>query len=87
MGCADGGLGVIREGALADVIVVDLQKPHLQPVHNVVSNVVYCGKASDVETVVVGGRIVVENRRIEGVDLPELYRGVAGAVARIKAAQ
>jgi len=87
MGCADGGLGVIREGALADVIVVDLQKPHLQPVHNVVSNVVYCGKASDVETVVVGGRIVVENRRIEGVDLPELYRGVAGAVARIKAAK
>ena len=85
MGCADGGLGVIREGALADVIVVDLQKPHLQPVHNVVSNVVYCGKASDVETVVVGGRIVVENRRIAGVDLPELYRGVAEAVARIKA--
>ena len=85
MGCADGELGVIREGALADVIVVDMQKPHLQPVHNVVSNVVYCGKASDVETVVVGGRIVVENRRIAGVDLPELYRGVAEAVARIKA--
>lgn len=87
MGCADGELGVIREGALADLIVVDLQKPHLQPVHNVVSNVVYCGKASDVETVVVGGRIVVENRRIGGVDLPELYRGVAEAVARIKAAK
>lgn len=85
MGCADGELGVIREGALADVIVVDMQKPHLQPVHNVVSNVVYCGKASDVETVVVGGRIVVENRRIAGVDLPELYRGVAEAVERIKA--
>ena len=87
MGCADGELGVIREGALADVIVVDLQKPHLQPVHNVVSNVVYCGKASDVETVVVGGRIVVEDRRIEGVDLPELYRGVAEAVERIKASR
>ena len=85
MGCADGELGVIREGALADVIVVDMQKPHLQPVHNVVSNVVYCGKASDVDTVVVDGRIVVENRRIAGVDLPELYRGVAEAVARIKA--
>ena len=86
MGYADGELGVIRTGALADVIVVDMQKPHLQPVHDVVSNVVYCGKASDVETVVVGGRIVVENRRIGGIDLPELYRGVAEAVARIKAA-
>lgn len=83
LGYADGTLGVVREGALADLIVVDLQKPHLQPVHNVVSNLVYCGKASDVDTVMVDGRIVVENRRIAGVDLPELYAEVAEAVARI----
>ena len=74
-----------REGALADLIVVDLQKPHLQPVNDVVSNLVYCGKASDVDTVVVDGRIVVENRCVAGVDLPALYAGVAAAVARIKA--
>ena len=85
MGYADGELGVLREGALADLIVVDLQKPHLQPVHDVVSNLVYCGKAADVDTVVVDGRIVVEGRRIEGVDLPELYDRVAGAVRRITA--
>lgn len=87
MGYADGELGVLREGALADLIVVDLQKPHLQPIHDVVSNLVYCGKASDVETVVVDGRIVVDNRRIEGLDLPDLYARVAEAVARIKAAR
>ena len=86
MGYADGELGVLREGALADLIVVDLQKPHLQPVHDVVSNLVYCGKASDVDTVVVDGRIVVENRRIEGVDLPALYAGAAEAVRRITTA-
>ncbi|HIY14170.1 MAG TPA: amidohydrolase [Candidatus Alistipes cottocaccae] len=86
MGCADGELGVLREGALADLIVVNLQKPHLQPIHDVVSNLVYCGKASDVDTVVVDGRIVVENRRIEGVDLPALYAGAAEAVRRITTA-
>ena len=86
MGYADGELGVLREGALADLIVVDLQKPHLQPIHDVVSNLVYCGKASDVDTVVVDGRIVVENRRIEGVDLPALYAGAAEAVRRITTA-
>lgn len=86
LGYADGELGVIREGALADLIVVDMQKPHLQPVHDVVSNLVYCGKAADVETVVVDGRIVVDGRRVCGVDLPELYRNVARTVARIKAA-
>ena len=85
MGYAEGELGVVREGALADLIVVDLQKPHLQPVNDVVSNLVYCGKASDVDTVVVDGRIVVENRCVAGVDLPALYAGVAVAVARIKA--
>ena len=85
MGYADGELGVVREGALADLIVVDLQKPHLQPVNDVVSNLVYCGKASDVDTVVVAGRIVVENRCVAGVDLPARDAGVAAAVARIKA--
>ncbi|MEG0807908.1 MAG: amidohydrolase [Alistipes sp.] len=85
LGYAQGELGVVSEGALADLIVVDLQKPHLQPIHNVVSNLVYCGKASDVETVVVDGEVVVENRRIQGVDLAQLYRRVAAAVARILA--
>lgn len=85
LGYAPGELGVVAEGALADLIVVDLQKPHMQPVHNVVSNLVYCGKAADVETVVVDGRIVVDSRRIAGVDLPELYRQATAAVARITA--
>lgn len=87
MGYADGELGVIREGALADLIVVDLQKPHLQPVHDLVSNIVYCGKAADVDTVMVDGRILVENRRVAGVDLPGLYDAVAQAVRRITAVE
>ena len=65
----EGELGIVQEGALADLIVVDLQKPHLQPLHDVVSNLVYCGKASDVETVVVDGRVLVEGRRLLGVCL------------------
>ena len=85
MGYADGELGVIREGALADLIVVDLCKPHLQPVHDVVSNLVYCGKASDVDTVMVDGRIVVEGRRIPGLDLAGLYDSVSRALERITA--
>ena len=79
----EGELGIVQEGALADLIVVDLQKPHLQPLHDVVSNLVYCGKASDVETVVVDGRVLVEGRRLLGVDLPQLFRNVDAAVRRI----
>ena len=76
-------VGSLEPGKRADLIVVDLQKPHLQPVHDLVSNIVYCGKASDVDTVMVDGRIVVENRRVAGVDLPKLYADVAAAVERI----
>lgn len=83
LGYGPGELGVLQAGALADLIVVDMQKPHLQPVHDAVSNLVYCGKAADVETVIVDGRVVVENRRVAGVDLPELYTAAAAAVRRI----
>lgn len=72
----EGSLGVIREGALADVIVIDLLKPHIYPLHDIIANVVYCVKASDVETVIVNGEIVVENRRIAGVDISGLCREV-----------
>lgn len=84
MGWPDGELGVLRPGALADVIVIDLQKPHLQPIHDPVSNVVYCAKASDVETVVVDGELLVEEHRVRGIDLPQLFADVAETVARIK---
>ncbi len=84
MGYGAGELGVLQEGALADLIVIDLQKPHLQPVNDVVSDLVYCVKASDVETVMVDGRIVVENRRVAGIDLPRLYWDAAEAVRRIR---
>lgn len=86
MGYGPGELGTVEEGALADLIVIDLNKPHLQPIHDVVSNLVYCGKASDVEWVMVDGRMVVEERRVVGVDLATLYARVNEAAHRIKQA-
>ena len=44
-----GELGVIKEGALADFILIDAVKPHLMPVYNMVANLIYCGKAADVD--------------------------------------
>lgn len=81
-----GELGVVAEGALADLIVIDIEKPHLQPVNNLISDLVYCCKASDVESVMVDGRLVVENRRIAGLDLSALYRRATAAVERIRKA-
>ncbi|MBP3426527.1 MAG: amidohydrolase [Rikenellaceae bacterium] len=73
----EGELGIVAEGALADVILVDLSRPHMQPIHDVVSTLVYCGKSSDVEMVVVGGRVIVRGGRVEGLDYQGLYSSVA----------
>ena len=80
-----GELGIIAEGALADVIVVDMLKPHIYPLHNVVANLVYCAKASDVETVIIDGEIAVENRCIDGVDIGSLCRRVHERAMELKA--
>lgn len=70
----EGELGVIRAGARADIILIDAEKPHLYPRHNLISNLVYCGKASDVDTVIVDGRILVQGRRLLHTDTGRLYR-------------
>lgn len=57
----EGKLGVIANGALADVIMIDINKPHMFPHTNLISELVYSCKASDVDTVIINGKIVVED--------------------------
>ncbi|MDR2890997.1 MAG: amidohydrolase [Alistipes sp.] len=82
----DGELGVVAEGALADLIMLDLEKPHLCPRHDLVAALVYSAKSTDVERVFVAGRPVVENDRVIGLDLPELMAEVEATVGRVKQA-
>ena len=58
--------GAIEEGRLADIVLVDLRKPYMQPEHNLVANLVYAASAGCVSTVVVDGKVVVENGAFEG---------------------
>ena len=68
----EGELGVIAPGALADVLLVDIEKPHLYPHTNLISELVYSTHASDVDTVIVNGRIVVKNRKCLSMDAAEV---------------
>ena len=58
----EGELGIIAPGALADILLVDISKPHLYPHTNIRSELVYSTHASDVNTVIVNGEIVVRDR-------------------------
>jgi 5-methylthioadenosine/S-adenosylhomocysteine deaminase len=71
--------GTLDPGRLADLILVDLDRPHLVPLHDVVSTLVYCAHGSDVETVIVDGRIVLRDRQPVLVDEAEVV-GEARAV-------
>ncbi|ODS37066.1 N-ethylammeline chlorohydrolase [Candidatus Altiarchaeales archaeon WOR_SM1_SCG] len=62
----------IEEGKLADLILIDLKKPHLTPMYNFNSHVVYSAKGSDVDTVIVGGEILMENREVKTLDEEEI---------------
>ncbi|MCL5421845.1 MAG: amidohydrolase, partial [Nitrospirae bacterium] len=52
--------GSIEKGKAADLVVINLEKPHLTPIYDIYSHIVYSVRASDVETVMVAGKVVVE---------------------------
>ncbi len=64
--------GVIDEGYLADLVLIDLKKPYLQPEHNLVANLIYAASSGCVDTVIVDGRIVVENGYFMGDETQEI---------------
>jgi 5-methylthioadenosine/S-adenosylhomocysteine deaminase len=61
-------VGSLEVGKKADVILVDLSKPHLKPLHDVYANLVYSARGSDVDTVIVDGKILMENRQVKTLD-------------------
>lgn len=58
--------GQIAIGKLADCILVDLNNPLLVPDHNLISNLIYAADSSVVDTVICDGRILMQNRQVEG---------------------
>jgi 5-methylthioadenosine/S-adenosylhomocysteine deaminase len=60
--------GTIEVGKRADLILVDLETTHVQPINDVFSQIVHCAKASDVRTVIVDGEILMRNRQLKDHD-------------------
>ncbi len=65
-------IGQLKPGYQADLILIRTKCPHMRPLHDVVSNLVYSADKSDVETVMVKGRILMENRRMTGLHETEI---------------
>jgi 5-methylthioadenosine/S-adenosylhomocysteine deaminase len=64
----DGEIGSLEVGKQADVVVLDAAQPHLAPRHDPIALLVYSAQAADVATVLVAGRILLEERRLTTLD-------------------
>ena len=60
--------GTIDPGKLADLAIIDLDQPHLMPLHDVINTLVYCAKSSDVESTIIDGQLVMHDRQILTLD-------------------
>jgi 5-methylthioadenosine/S-adenosylhomocysteine deaminase len=67
----DGEVGALAPGWKADLIVLDLNQPHLTPLYDPYSHLVYAASGADVQTVVVHGQLVVRDRYLLTLDLAE----------------
>lgn len=75
----------LEEGKKADLIMIDLSQPNMQPQNNIISNLVYSGSKQNVMLTMIDGKILYENGRfLIGQDTEEIYRQANAVAARMK---
>jgi len=78
-------IGSVEAGKYADIILVDTRKPHLTPLYNCYSQLVYAANGADVSTVIINGKVVLKERRFPGLDIEDILdraRKIAGEIGK-----
>ena len=65
-------IGSLETGKLADLIVLDHNGTTMTPFYDVYSTLVYAASAHDVKTTIIQGRVIMENRKINTLDVDEV---------------
>src|ERR1700731_4829764 len=78
-------IGVLAPGKLADIALFNLSSPRYFGLHDTLCGPVAGAGTADLKTLMVGGRVVVENGAIPGLDMEKLRREAAGGIKRIAA--
>jgi len=82
----EGNVGCLQPGYKADIIGLDLNKPHLTPLYNVYSHLVYAASAADVTHSIINGRMVMRNRELLTLDVERIMAEVRAIAKKIKPA-
>jgi len=77
-------IGCLEPGKKADIIGLDLARPHLTPLYNVYSHLVYAVSAADVNLSIINGRVVMRNRELLTLDVERVMADVRAIAKRIK---
>jgi len=76
-------IGEIKPGNIADIAIIDLNCPNMQPVNNPMSALAYSTYGCEVETVIVDGKILLENKEFLTIDSERVYYEVSKICERI----
>ena len=69
-------IGSLEKGKKADLIIIDTHKPHLTPMYNPVSHLVYAAMGSDVRTSIINGAIVMEDGHLKTINLKSVLNNI-----------
>ena len=75
---------VINEGKTADLIVIDMHRPNMQPINNITKNIVYSGSKENVKMTMINGKILYENGEFINTDIERIYSEAQAVIDRIK---
>lgn len=76
-------LGSLEAGKLADVVLVDLERPHMRPAADLASTLVYQAHGTEVETVVCNGEVVMDEGRVTTIDRSDLLADADRAASEV----
>ena len=75
---------ILAKGKLADIIMLDMNMPNMQPILNIPNNIVYSGCKSNVKMTMIDGVILYEDGRFAGVDVEEIYSEASAVMEKLK---
>jgi len=70
--------GTIEPGKRADLILIDVHAPHIQPMNHLFSQLVHCAKSTDVATTIVDGSVLMKNRELVFLDEERIVAAAQG---------
>ena len=77
-------VGSLETGKKADIIIIGLNKPHLTPIFNEYSHLVYAASGADVDTVVINGKVVMKDRRLLTIHENDVMDEVREIAVKVK---